>query len=348
MENTRTTIIALFWGLLLFVGPSPADATVIFGNIGLSNGFRWDAAPRTFNGLERSLDGGLRYSLQTGSYAGYRDLFTWQGAAPTVFNFQRAIEGAFNAWTLADPVSGLGTDLFFRADLGTTAHGTGFGGVNPAGAEIDLLASTNTAFWDLGDSGQQGMSFFDTGAGGVTLTSGTVGYSGRAISGADITLNNNPQAAYSLISFQLLLTHEIGHALGLGDVEFDINPRFFIDDNFDGRSSATARNTLTNSWARLVDPFDPSASPLFLFDVPNADPGIDTSGVNILMESSIPSALFGNSTPLGNDDFGGRQFLYPFVLTPEPSSILLVSTGLTCIFLYRWRMKGRNKKPFSG
>jgi hypothetical protein len=41
-------------------------------------------------------------------------------------------------------------------------------------------------------------------------------------------------------------------------------------------------------------------------------------GVDILMETSIPRVLRGNQMPLQNDDFGGRQFLYPsrFVEVP--------------------------------
>ena len=283
MQNNNFTVVILCVVILLSAIPNPSDATTILGNTGLFGGFRWDAVHRDIGGFERSLNGGLRYSLQTGGYAGYRDLFSWQGIAPSVADFQNAIEGAFNAWTVVDPASGLGSNLSFIADLGTSTVGTGFGGVNIAGAEIDLLAATDAETWDLDDPGQRGEAFFNAVGGGVTLTSGTIGYSGGAISGADITLNNNPQAAYSLDFFQLLLTHEIGHSLGLGDVEFDINPEAFIDDNFDGSSSVTALNTLTNSWAGLVDPFDPSASPLSLFNVPNADPGVDTPGVNILM-----------------------------------------------------------------
>jgi hypothetical protein len=311
----------------------PSKAAVIFGNDGLSGGFRWDTEPRIIDGNERSLDGGLRYSLQGGSYQAYRDLFTWD-VVPSVSEFQNAIEIAFNAWTFIDPVSGLGTDLFFVADLETEVVGTGRGGVNTAGAEIDLLAAIDGSFWNPGNSGQRGEAFFRASFGDVTLTSGTTGYSGGgAISGADITFNNNPSAVYSLDFFQLLLTHEIGHTIGLGDVEFNINPGVFIDDNFDGSSSETALATLTNSWADLVDPFNPAASPLSLFNVPNADPGIDTFGVDILMESFIPSALIGDPNPLRNDDYGGRQFLYPFVQDtsiPEPTSTLalIVIAGL--------------------
>lgn len=136
------------------------------------------------------------------------------------------------------------------------------------------------------------------------------------------------------------MTHEIGHALGLGDVEFGINPGIFIDDNFDGSDRATALATLTNSWAGLVDPFNPAASPLSLFDVQDADPGVDTPGVDILMESFIPDALIGDPTSLRNDDYGGRQFLYP---VPEPSSAfgLLVFGALGAGSV----LKRKKKKP---
>ncbi len=339
MQTARFCLLVFYCGISLIIGPMPSSATTIFGNTELAGGYRWDAEPRNVNGLERSLNGGLRYSVQTGSYAGYRDLFNWQGAAPSVFDFQQAIEDAFHAWTVPDPVTGLGSDIFFTADLGTAVIGTGLGGVNIAGAEIDLLAVTDAILWNPGDSRQRGETFFTAVGGGVTLTSGTVGYPGGAIIGADISFNSNPQAVYSLDFFQLLLTHEIGHSLGLGDVDFPRNPGSFIDDNYDGSTSATALLTLTNSWSGLVNPFDPSASPLSLFDVPNADPGIDTLGVDILMESSIPFSLLGDSLPLRNDDFGGRQFLYPFVLIPEPSSLLLLSTGLIVLFRYRMRTR---------
>ena len=81
-----------------------------------------------------------------------------------------------------------------------------------------------------------------------------------AIAGADIILNSNAGAVYSLDLFRRLLTHEIGHALGLGDVEGDISPARFIDDNYDGSTSASALATLTNSWAMLVNPLNPGAS----------------------------------------------------------------------------------------
>jgi hypothetical protein len=47
----------------------------------------------------------------------------------------------------------LGTNLSFVADLATPVVGTGAGGINTAGAEIDLLAVVDAESWDLGDTG---------------------------------------------------------------------------------------------------------------------------------------------------------------------------------------------------
>ncbi|NEO39338.1 MAG: hypothetical protein F6J90_24580 [Moorea sp. SIOASIH] len=100
----------------------------------------------------------------------------------------------------------------------------------------------------------------------LSLTSGTENYTGsRAIIGADITFNNNAGTVYTLEFFRRLLTHEIGHAIGLGDIEGDISPNRFIDDNYDGITSATALATLSNPIAQLIDPLNPAASPFSLF-----------------------------------------------------------------------------------
>jgi len=302
-----------YLGVLVLV--MPTHAAVIFGNNALANGSRWDAAARTVGSNERSLAGGLRYSLEGGAYQAYRDLFTWQGAAPSVPDFTNAIHQAFNAWTITDPASALGTDLSFVEDLASPVAGPSpNSGVNPNGAEIDLLAETDGVLWNPGDSSLRAETFFNTTSfTSLNLTSGTKNYPGFAISGADIKMNANPGALWNLTSFQTILTHEIGHAIGLGDVDTSGNFGRFIDDNYDGTTSATALATLTNSWAALVDPLNPAASPLAEFSVLNADPGVDTPGVDILMETNIPSILFGNPTPLQNDDFGGRQFLYPYI-----------------------------------
>src|SRR5690606_4548812 len=145
---------------------------------------------------------------------------------------------------------------------------------------------------DAGNSGLRGVTSIGAVGGDVTLTSGTTGYGGAdggaAIRGADIKLNNNSGAFYTLDVFRRLLTHEIGHALGIADAE-DFFNFGFIDDNYDGSSDATAAATLSNSWAALVNPLNPEDSAgLTHFAagvVANASPGLNSPGVDILMES---------------------------------------------------------------
>jgi hypothetical protein len=108
LSTLKWARLAGFSLLVLFAWAEAARAGVVFGLTGttLAGGSRWDAAPRVFNlggtNYERSLDGGLRYSLQGGSFTAFRDLFTWQGTAPSAADFQNAVEQAFAAWTLPD------------------------------------------------------------------------------------------------------------------------------------------------------------------------------------------------------------------------------------------------------
>lgn len=335
---------------LAFVGMTGGAAFggVVFNltSTGLGGGSRWDAAPRnvTVSGttLERSLSGGIRYSLQGGSYAAFRDAFSWSGAIPTTDAFAGAVDNAFAAWTATDPVSGLGTNLSFAPDLATPVVGanSGSGGIDARGAEIDLFASTDASFWNAGNNSRQAETWFSTIGSTVTLTSGTTNYpNSTAIRGADIIINNNPGAAYTLDLFRRLLTHEIGHALGFGDIEGDISAGRFIDDNYDPTNSLTAQATLTNSWASLVNTSNPAASPLGRYTVAYADPGTRTLGVDILMESRGLGIAAGNPVgnffPLSNDDYGIRQFLYPHV--PEPSGALASTLAALTLLARRRR-----------
>jgi hypothetical protein len=329
--------IALVLALVFL--PQAARAGVVFGLTGatLGGGSRWDAAPRVVNlsgqPFERSLNGGLRFSLEGGSYQAFRDMFTWQGGTPSLPAFQSAVDQAFAAWSSPDPASLLTTQVSFAADFATPVLGSAVqGAADSRGAEIDILATTDALFWNPGNNNPQAETWFNAVGGPVTLTSGTAGYSGFAISGADILLNNNPGAVYSLDFFRRLLTHEIGHAIGLGDIEGDINPGAFIDDNFSAANSAAVLATTGNSWAGLVNTANPAASPLARYTIPFGDPGTTTPGVDILMESRGLGIGANNPlaslVPLTNDDYGTRQFLYPStVRVPEPASALLLLAG---------------------
>jgi hypothetical protein len=295
---------------LAALGAGTVNAGVLFETDGLSGGWRWDAAPREINGNERSLDGGLRYSLQGGSFADYRDLFEWT-SVPSVESFQEAVELAFAAWTTVDPTTGLHAAFSFALDLETPVAGSGsFLGLNLNGAEIDLLAE------DSGETRRHAVTNLNEIHQPVTLTSGTANYAGtEAIAGVDVTLNNNSSARYSLDLFRRLLAHEIGHALGLHDVEQAAEEPLFIDDNLDVTSSDAIKETINNSWALQVNPFDPADSPLSLYVLPEGNPGNDSDGVNLLMESKGLGIAGGNPVtnlvPLTNDEFSTRQFLYP-------------------------------------
>lgn len=323
-----------------------AQAGVVFGfTAGLQGSIaRWDAAPQVISGNERSIDGGLRYAVSGGSLEAFRNHFSWD-VLPSVADFTTAVQQAFDAWAAVDPVSGLGSALSFVYDGRTAVQGVAGGGININGAEIDLIATNDASFWNPGNNGLQGETWFTTADQRVTLTSGVANYlHSSAIAGADVYLNNNPGAVYNLDLFRRLLTHELGHALGLGDVENDIQPGRFIDDNFDPTSNATKVATLNNSWAGLVNVLDPSGSAgLARYTIGDGTTAL--AGIDILMESRGLGISAANPVtrlvPLTNDDFGTRQFLYPFVQrgndVPEPGTLLLAGLGLGAVALRRRR-----------
>lgn len=322
MKTIKSPITLSIRATLAFMTVAPAAFGFgAYGTSGLNGGYRWDAAPLTVSGWERSLNGGLRYSLQGSSWQAYRDSFAWS-ALPTVSDFQSAVQSAFALWQAVDPASGLGTTIAFVPDLGTPVSTTISGNLR-LGAEIDLFA------YNFGDTGLHADTYFNAGGSTVKLTSGTVNYAAGAILGADVRMNANANAQWTLQTFKGVLHHEIGHAIGLADVDTQAGPGgYFIDDNYNNTSSATALATLTNPFANLVNILNPSASAgLSTYTVANGNPGVDTAGVEIMMESAISNFLIANPG-LRNDDFAGRQFLYPI---PEPATTTLLGMGLLAL-----------------
>ena len=235
---------------------------------------RWNAAPHYVDGVERSLDGGLRYSLQGGSYEAYMDQLRWSNK-PSVAEFQAAVEQAFNDWTVVDFESGLGSDLYFVPDFETTAFFEP--GDDPVklnrGAEIDLLVGPPyNPFWEMETSGM-----VDPIANTVTLTSGVENYPAVVFSGSDIIANERT-VFRNVTHFQQLLSQQSAAVLGLGEVDSNTadpnsNPYLteYYDDNFDDTNDATALATLTNSFADLIDPYDPDHSAGLMLYEPCAD-----------------------------------------------------------------------------
>lgn len=314
-----------FSALAFVAGCGSALGFGFYGGSGLSGGYRWDAAPRQMGGLDRSLSGGLTYSVLGGSYSAFKNVFTWSGAAPTDAAFQQAVERAFSAWTVVDPASGLGTTVSFRPDFGTAVSTSVVSGVRQ-GAMIDLFGASSGSTFSNGDPGLRAEAFFSAVAGTVTLTSGTANYNAAPISGADVTLNSNTNALWTLPWFETILRHEIGHTLGLADVDLQSGPGgTFVDDNYNPNNAAA---TLSNSFAGMVNIANPAASAgLSTYSIPTSV--FAQSGVDIMMESNISSFFLTNS--LQNDDFAGRQFLYPTAV-PEPATMtVLALAGLAAL-----------------
>lgn len=331
VRNVSTLIFVLFSSSVFGFGVIGEDENGIAA--------RWDAAPRTLFGEERSLDGGLRYSLAGGDYQSYRDMFTWS-SVPSVAAFQDAVQDAFIAWTATDSVSGLGTSLTFFDDTSSTSVASGAS----AGAEIDLFAGAAIGSGVTGGETTVGFVTFTSDV--VTMTTGDI-RGLQMLSGADIVMNN-VGAVWTLSLFQDVLTHEIGHSIGLADVELAAAAGTYIDDNFDGTT-----NSLLNSFAGTIDPDHPESTSgiqenLFaatLFDSDNV-----ASGAPFLLMETDGDSGAPSPAALDNDSFAGRQYLYP-VAVPEPGAwlmmCLIVSVASTSKLLHLHSSRGDRRSETS-
>jgi hypothetical protein len=146
--------------------------------------------------------------------------------------------------------------------------------------------------------------------------------SGYGITGADIYFNIDtwqllaPLGAPRLEILTRVTIHELGHALGFG------HPN-------EGTNYDTNTNPLD---AMVIDPNDPFSdlivSPFFDQEAIMSN---EPCGPN--PTSACPAVFF---TSLGNDEFGGRDVLYP-VVVPEPGSGALLLLGLFGVRAVRLR-----------
>lgn len=94
--------------------------------------------------------------------------------------------------------------------------------------------------------------------------------------------------------------------------------------------------TLKNSFALDIDTQDPDHSPIYeIFGDMNVDPGLDSPGVTLLMETEGIFDLLHQPPFLQNDEFAARQFLYP-VEVPEPNFPTMLGLGIGGLIASAW------------
>jgi len=273
-------LLVLLLGTLL-----PRSAAHAFVDVALSGDLvtapRWSSSDTFGRGLG---DGTLAVRITTNFAADVSTAVTGSAPPENVAAIESAVVAAFRAWespvlhftvtfdapTVRDPATGGEIDVFqvLSSDPDFATSGANFG-----------VTYLNWAY-----------------SPNRLLTNGTTS-SGLEIYGADILIATDRLAAFApaftpdqqLKLFQRLLTHEIGHAIGLH------HPHSGPTINYD--SDADPDNAI------LIDPSNPLAGL-------SLSPNLDTLAVMYQVPSDV-NALF--YTSLRNDDRGGRDVLYPAI-----------------------------------
>lgn len=288
-------------GLLGVVDPITGQLT---GNVtgDLNSAARWDSVNRMDGvGTNRSLVGGLSYNFQGGSLANYFALFTW-AAGSTLAQFQTAVNSAFDAWQSEDK------NIKFTPGTVAVAAPTMATDNHVVGNEIDFFAQAAL--------GASGLTFKYGVQDPVRLTNG---YSNDGsgnftpsdrIYASDIYINTVSGMGWTIGNWQDTFTHEIGHALGLGDVDV----RDFIDSNANPGDGSDINE---GGDVRVGLHTGPPLSVELATDA------------HILMCSDCPLV----TTP-SPDDVSGLHFLYP---VDEPAGLGLFA--LAVLTLIGWKTR---------
>jgi len=194
---------------------------------------------------------------------------------------QASIAASFAAW--ASPV------LRFNVIIGGAVEGT------TVGSDIDVFAvpSTHPVF---GGTPFFGVTFAHTGFNATRLLTNGTTLGGTVIDGADIYLNVDRIALIAPIftdaqrprALQRLMTHEVGHALGLH------HPNEYSSFNLDTDTDPLNR--------MIIDPVAP-------FDDLVTSTAIEPNSIMSNLPAALPTAL--TYTTLRFDERGGRDVLYP-------------------------------------
>lgn len=300
----------------------------------LDKAARWDSKARSFGTVNnRSLVGGLGYNFEGGNLTTFMQQFTFE-AGVDQSDFNAAVAASFNAWSSRDSFV-----TFTKASDPVVWDFDINDGNQAQGNEID--------FFGVGTDPGIATPEASLGALGVTMIWGadkpvrlTNGYSpdgtglfpSTSIFASDIAINYKyitplgDLVPWKIEHWQATLTHELGHALGLGDVD---NPllHFFDDDVAD----PLLHNGLVVNDQMTINEAGDVRYLLSDWGQPCTEAKFGPACAGILMRSEFTGLL-----ALAPDDVAGLHFLYP---VPEPESYAMMLAGLGLLALVARRRK---------